>query len=334
MHYVHGRCFFCFGDTMVFTSTHLCRNYKECLCRYDGFFREYIVHEFKYSLGERMKEIDEPLKDSGGSNAELRVLITRYKETDDKIIFEEIWLLMKKKINGLARKICQFSPAMDIDDLVQTGYIELWDSIWKFDATRSENALGYLNFTIERKMWREINNKGFSLDLPVAIRDKLRKMRELTEKFDREITPHDKDAICREMGITAAELVDLQYLSTLMKTGSLDEMESSGDKIKSETDIDKDAFQGSTCEAVFLGSTVDLTSREKEVVTLRYGIGDGEIRSLEQVGKELGVSKQAVAKFEKSALKKLNSSSVKAELCEAIQSKAEARKKNNRAPCE
>ena len=143
--------------------------------------------------------------------------------------------------------------------------------------------MGYLNFTIERKMWREINNKGFSLDMPVATRDKLRKMLKLTETFDTKSIPHDRDSICREMGITAAEFAELQYLSRCIHTASLEELESSGDKLKSGTDIDKGAFQGCTCEAILLNLNVDLTPREKEVVTLRYGF-DGVSRSLDQVG--------------------------------------------------
>lgn len=277
------------------------------------------------------------LNSASVGDCELRKNIEMYKRTSDEMYYEKIKQALETKILWLAKKNCLLTTSLEIDDLIQIGYICLWEGLQSFDDSKAETVWGYFSFIIERRIWREINNRGFSIDIPVAIRDKIRKLRKITRDFDRKYMQENSDFICENMGMDTSEIQELLYLSLYMQSSSLDESASKGMEIRSEFNLDNEVWQKLQCNEFFQKLPAPLTTKERRVVILRYGILDGEPRSMEQVGQEMGVTKQAIAKIEKNALKKLANSSVAEQLRDMIQSKEaekENKKKSIRPPCE
>jgi len=200
---------------------------------------------------------------------------------------------------------------MSFMDIIQEGNIGLMHAAYKFDVERGYKFSTYATWWIKQSVMRSIEEKGKIIRLPVYVAEKLRRVRgifaEYENKLGREPEPIE---VAREMKIplvTARELlaITLEPVSFEVFSGddeSNDLLQSIPDEsaMRPEDEID-DVRTGE----LLSGIMKRLTERQREVMKLRFGIGHKAEMTLEQIGRQLGCTKERVRQIEKQTLEKL-----------------------------
>ena len=197
-------------------------------------------------------------------------------------------------------------------DLVQEGNLGLIRAAEKFDYKRGFKFSTYATWWIQQSITRGIADKSRTIRLPVHMIEtigRLKKvMRDLTHDFDRAPT---KEELAAKMGISLAKL--RLVLKATQGTISLetplhtkDENSKIGDFLADESIESPDTRVSQENLVEELEKILDhLRPRERDVLKLRFGLNDGNKRTLEEIGQLFGVSRERVRQIETRALNKL-----------------------------
>src|ERR1700674_4040244 len=203
------------------------------------------------------------------------------------------------------------STGVPLIDLIQEGNLGLMRAAEKFDYRRGCHFGTYATWWIRQAVSRAAGEQSRLIHLPEHVATRLRKVRRVAAQLSQEngLDPLPEQ-IADACNIELAEVIDL--LGIIKHPVSLDapvddEARSSrGDPLEDSAA----PAPAETASQHLLGEELHralalLTPRERSVITLRYGIGDGRSRTLLEVGKELGISRERVRQLEVVALMKL-----------------------------
>jgi RNA polymerase primary sigma factor len=245
--------------------------------------------------------------------AEERSLAQRIEKGD----LEARQILMRSNLRlvvSIAKKYVGRSPDLTLLDLIQEGNLGLDKAVHKFDWKKGYKFSTYATWWIRQAITRALADQSRTIRIPVHMVETIAKYkqvsRRLAQALGRDPMPEE---VAVEMGVEVEKIYQIEKinqdtLSLENPVGSGDDDERStlgdfiaDDKIPSPVQESSERILGEQVRDILS----DLSPKERKILEMRHGLLDGIYHTLEEVGKEFGVTRERIRQIEAKALEKI-----------------------------
>jgi len=281
--------------------------------------RLYLNEIGRYPLLTSQQEVELAMQMEAGRRAHARL-------EDEGLAVEDVSLLQHEVEMGeaahkslvqsnlrlvvaLARRYV--GRGMALLDLIQEGNVGLMRAVERFDYRRGFKFSTYATWWIRQAISRAIADQGRTIRMPIHVLDSVNKLtraqREMTQAMGR---APSLDELAAELDLDPGRVAELQRIAqdtvSLETPVGEDEDGTLGDLVEDlESDRPPDVATFSSLQDQLAMALEGLNEREREVLIMRFGLADGRMRTLEEVGSHFKVTRERIRQLETKALAKL-----------------------------
>jgi RNA polymerase primary sigma factor len=281
--------------------------------------RLYLNEIGRYSLLTSQQEVELAMQMEAGQRAQARLAEDGLNEEDKSFLQHEMDMgdaahdqLVQSNLRlvvALARRYV--GRGMALLDLIQEGNVGLMRAVERFDYRRGFKFSTYATWWIRQAISRAIADQGRTIRMPIHVLDSVNKLtraqRELTQQMGR---APSIDELAFELDIEPSRVGELQRIAqdtvSLETPVGEDDDGTLGDLVEDhDSDRPADAATFASLQDQLAQALEGLNDREREVLIMRFGLADGRMRTLEEVGSHFKVTRERIRQLETKALAKL-----------------------------